>query len=68
MRPLGRVCDMSLRGVSATKQSPIPGLLRGVYPERSRRAHHERGKCSNLNLRPEPVEGSEYDVFQSESV
>ena len=29
-----------------------------------RQAHHERGKCSRLAVRPEPVEGCEWDVFK----
>jgi len=32
---------MSLRGASATRQSQGLRLLRGVYPERSRRAHKD---------------------------
>ena len=46
------VCDMSLRGASATKQSPIPRLLRGVYPERSRRARNDKGRLLTHSKHP----------------
>ena len=42
-------------------------MARQACPERSRRAHYERRKCSTLAVRPELVEGCGYDVFQTES-
>ncbi len=50
------------------KQYLIPIRLIDSVNYRWFEAHHERRKCSALAVRPEPVEGSEYDVFQTESV